>query len=148
MEKVIEILKMALDSNIDYAILLDCCIAFLYVANITLGAIIGTRENKFDPKKLLFGILKAVIILVVIVGVCYIANVFVLTINQIEGLSIGSSIITTVELLGVMVSVGADLAMEVVDKLKSFRELKYVSYEDNVPIVNNRDLKEPTDLRG
>lgn len=137
-----------MDANIDYAILLDCCVAILYIANIILGAIIGTNKSKFDIKKFLFGVLKAVTVLLIIVGVCYTVNVFVLTINKIEGLSIGSSIITTIELLGIMVSVGTDLAMEVFDKLKSFMELKYVSYEDNVPIINNKDLIEPTDFRG
>lgn len=149
METVFKILQLAAtDKNIDYAILLDVCIAFLYLFNIVLGAIIGTKTDKFDFKKFMFGVVKALIVMVIIVGVCFALNIFVLTINEIEGLSISSSIITVIELLGVLVSVAADLSAEVLEKIKSFRELKYTSYDDNVPIVNNQDLIEPTDLRG
>ena len=147
MEIVTRILKEAFTSNLQYTILMDIVIAFLFLANILLGSIIGARTDKFDIRKFFFGVMKAVAVLLIIVGVSYILNVFTLSLSEIEGISISTDVVGTVELLGILIVQGIDLAKEVVDKLKSFRELKYESY-DNVTVGNDKEVYEPTDMRG
>ena len=146
MEIIIKVLVSALDNNIAYAVLMDVVIGFLYLFNILLGTIIGAKESKFDIRKFLFGVLKAVCILLIIVGVCYILNVFTLTINLIEGITIDDGLVTTIELLTILITTGIDIAKEVMDKIKAFRELKYISY-DNVRVKNDNVI-EPTELKG
>lgn len=136
----------ALDSNISYVILLDVVIGMLYLFNTLLGAILGTTNEGFNFKKLMFGILKAVCIMLIIVGLCYVLNVFVIVINLIEGLEISTSIVTTLELVGVLISIGVDLAKEVLEKVKAFRSLKYVSYEDIQ--MSDANIVEPAELKG
>lgn len=145
MEIIINVLSQALDTNIAYAILMDIVVGFLYLFNILLGTIIGTKQNKFDIKKFLFGLLKAVCVLIIIVGVCYILNVFTLTINLINGINISEELVTTLQVLAILITTGIDIAKEVVDKIKSFRELKYVSY-DSVQLSNDKLVD--TDLKG
>ena len=146
MEIIKTTLMMACDKSIAHVILLCICLSFLHGANILLGTIIGTKESKFDIKKFLFGIIKAVSLLLIIVGVCYILNVFTLTISLIEGITIDDELVTTLELLGILVIQGIDISKEVIEKIKAFRKLKYVSYDDVV--ISDTNIVEPIDFKG
>ena len=139
---IINTLKVAYDVNIEYVILMDVVLGFLYLFNILLGTIIGTHTSKFDAKKFVFGFVKAICVLVIIVGVCYILNVFTLTINQIENINIGTELISTLEMLTILITQGIDLAKEVIEKIKTFRDLKYIKYEDVKQADSIRDMLE------
>ena len=132
MEIVINVLSEALDKNISYAVLMCIILFFLYLANILLGCILGTMADGFNLKKFIFGIVKALCMLFIVVGVCYILNVFTLTINLIEGININTEIVSTLELLTILITITLDTAKEVLDKIKAFRDLKYISYDDVV----------------
>ena len=146
MEIINKVLIGALDSNISYAVLMDIVIGFLFLANCILGGIIGARTEKFSVKKFLFGVLKALIIMFIIIGTCYVLNVFTLTLNLIEGVNIGTEMVSTLELLGILITNGIDIAKEVLEKVKAFRDLKYVSYDDI--LISDTNIIEPTELKG
>ena len=142
--EIIKILTEALE-NLQYVFLLDLVIGFLFLFNILLGSIIGSTTDKFITKKFFFGVLKAVAVLLIIIGVCYILNVFALTLSVI-GITVSADTVSIVEIMGAMVVQGVDLAKEVTEKLKSFRELKFENYDEVV--VNDKYVVEPTDQRG
>lgn len=142
--EIVKILTEALE-NLQYVFLLDLVIGFLFLFNILLGSIIGSTTEKFIPKKFFFGVLKAVAVLLIIIGVCYILNVFALTLSVI-GITVSADTVSIVEIMGAMVVQGVDLAKEVTEKLKSFRELKFENYDEVV--VNDKYVVEPTDQRG
>ena len=84
MEIITKVLVEALNKNLSYVVLLDVVIGMLYLFNTLLGVILGTTSEGFNLKKLLFGVLKALCIMLIIVGVCYVLNVFVIVVNQIQ----------------------------------------------------------------
>ena len=146
MEIILEVLTKALDTNISYAVLMDIVIGFLYLFNIILGTIIGTRESHFDIKKFLSGILKAILVLMIVVGVCYILNVFALTISLINGIEISEEFVSTIQILGILITQGIDIANELKDKISSIRDLKYVSTE--TVTISDTNLVEPIEFKG
>lgn len=147
MEIIKEVLMAALDANLSYVVLMDIVIGFLYLFNIILGTIIGTKESRFDLKKFLFGVLKAICILLIVIGLCYILNVFTLTLNKLSGfITISTDLVSTIEVLSTMVTIGLDIAKECIDKASSIRTLRYVSPEDVV--VNDTNVVEPIEFKG
>ena len=146
MEIILDVLTKALDSNIAYAVLMDICIGFLYLFNILLGTIIGSKEDHFDIRKFLFGVLKALCIMLIIVGVCYILNVFTLTVSLVNGIEISQELVTSLQLLAILFAIGIDLGKEVLEKIKTIKSLKWVSYDDIV--VSDVNVAEPTELKG
>lgn len=146
MEIVIEVLTKAFDTNISYAILMDIVIGFLYLFNIILGTFIGTKEGNFDVKKFFFGVLKAVCILLIIIGVCYILNVFTLTLNKIDFITLDENFVGVMELFAILITNGVDASKEVLEKIKTFRELRYVS-ADSV-VINDNEIVEPVEYKG
>lgn len=147
MEIITKVLTEALvDKNLSYVALLDVCIGLFYFFNIALGAILGAKNEGFNLKKFLFGIIKSLCIMAIIVGVCYALNVFVLVINLIDGLEISVEIVTTMEMIAVLVGIGQDLATELLDKIKNIKEMKYISLDDIK--VSDTNVVEPTELKG
>lgn len=148
MDTVFEVLTQAASDNLQFTVLMDVVVGFLFLFNILLGTIIGANNNEFNAKKLLFGVLKALAVLLIIIGVCYILNVFTLTINLMEEIEISTKAVSAVELLTIMVTQGIDLAKEVLDKISTFRDLKYISYDDVKPITSDLGVVEPSEERG
>lgn len=146
MEIITKVLAEAVDVNLSYVVLLDIVLAFMYGANILLSVIINTRQEKFDIKKFFFGIIKAVCVLLIILGVCYILNVFTLTLNLISQININMELVTTLEVMLVLVTYIADISAELLGKIRSFREIKYISQEDIT--ISDTNVAEPTELKG
>lgn len=147
MELISSVFVKALnDVNLSYVILLDCCVMALYIFNIVLGAFLGAKEDGFDIKKFFFGVFKSLMIVLIIVGVCYILNVFVIVMNMMNTITISTEMVTTLEIISILVAVILDLALEIKDKLKSFKSMKYVSFDDVA--VNDTNVVEPGELRG
>lgn len=136
MDVILELLQKAWDSNLIIVAAMVIVVIGLYAVNIFFGTIIGTKEDGFDFQKFLFGILKALGCGVGIFAFCYILNLFSLTMNQTDLVSINETVITTVEVIGVMYLWAMDLAKEVLEKIKSWRDLKYVS-EDVLAFTQN-----------
>lgn len=102
----------------------------LMLLNIILGTIYGTKENGFDFKKNLFGWLKMFATSFVIIAFGFVIDFFVVALNKIPNVKIGTEIITIGEILAVIVVWCIDLSKEIIEKIKKLKELKYVSYED------------------
>ena len=110
----------------------------LNAINIVLGTIIGTFTDKFDAKKFFFGILKAIVIGLCIFAFCYTLNLFALTLQLTKDITISTDFISTVEVFTILIVWAIDIAKDVIAKIKSMKELKYVKYED-VQINPNKE---------
>ena len=130
MDKILEILKKAWDSNLVIVALMVIVVVGLYALNIFFGTIIGTKQDGFNLHKFLFGILKAIGCGIGIFAFCYMLNLFGLAMNLTDLVTIQQAVITTLEVIGVMYLWALDLSQEVLDKIKSWRDLKYVTYDD------------------
>lgn len=146
MEIISKVLLEAIDVNLSYVVLMDIVVGFLYLFNIILGTIIGTSTSHFDIKKFFFGVLKAICVLLIILGVCYILNVFTLTLNQLSSVNIDTDLIGTLEVISILIVNIVDISKEIIDKLKSFRELRYESY-DKVSF-SDTNIVEPIEFKG
>lgn len=113
----------------------------LYGVNIFFGTVIGTKQDRFMPKKFFFGILKALGCGIGIFAFCYLLNLFTLSMNLTDLITIHQNVTTTIEVIGVLYLWAMDLSKEVLDKIKSWRDLKYVS-EDDISI--NQQNPEPS----
>lgn len=127
---VLDVLLQAIESNLAQVLLMEIVVAFLYILNISMGTLLGSIKEGFDLKKLFFGVLKGLGILVVIFGTCYTLNLFMIVLNLIDGLEINVDIVTPIQILAILVTQGVDLSKDIYEKISSIRELKYIKAED------------------
>lgn len=130
METILKLIEEAFQENLETVVLMLIVVGSLSAINIVLGTIIGTFKDKFDAKKFFFGILKAFVIGLCIFAFCYTLNLFALTLQLTKDISISGDFISTVEVFVVLVTFALDYARDVIDKIKSLKELKYVKFED------------------
>ena len=128
--KVIEIIKDAMQENLDTVVLMLVVVALLYVTNIVFGTLLGTITEKFIPKKFVFGILKGIVGCLGVFNYCYALNLFALTLQTTKDISISNDLVNTLMVIGVLVAWAWDLALDIYDKMKSFKTLKWISYDD------------------
>jgi len=129
-ETILKLIEEAFQENLETVVLMLIVVGSLSAINIVLGTIIGTFKDKFDAKKFFFGILKAFVIGLCIFAFCYTLNLFALTLQLTKDISISGDFISTVEVFVVLVTFALDYARDVIDKIKSLKELKYVKFED------------------
>lgn len=116
--------------NIKTLVYLLVIVGGLSIINIVLGTINGAMEQKFDWKKFLFGILKAIVNALCVVATCVFADMFAQILNTIEGITIGVEIVSALEIIAVVITWCIDLFKDVLEKIKALKTLKYVAYED------------------
>lgn len=138
---VIKVITDAVQENLETIILMLIVVGSLSAINIVLGTLIGTFTQKFDVKKFFFGILKAFIIGLCIFVFCYTLNLFALTLQLTKDITISTDFISTVEVFTILIVWALDLAKDIIAKVKSMKELKYVSYDD-VQIQQNPQQEE------
>ena len=102
----------------------------LMILNIVLGTLHGTKEEGFDIKKFFFGWLKMLAIAVAIIVFGFIVDYFVVALNHLPNIQIATEVVSLGEIVAVVIVWGIDLSKEIIDKIKSLKELKYVSYDD------------------
>lgn len=119
----------ALNENLETIILMLIVVSSLYAINILFGTIVGSFTEKFNLKKFLFGVLKCLIADVGIFLFCYTLNLFALTLQLTKDISISVDFITTIEVITILVVWAIDLSKDIIEKIKSMKELKYVSYD-------------------
>ena len=129
-EKVIEIIRMAVEENLETIILMLIVVTSLYGINILFGTIVGTFTESFKPKKFLFGILKCLVADTGIFAFCYTLNLFSLTLQLTKDITISADFITTIEVFTILVVWAIDLGKDIIEKIKSMKTLKYISYDD------------------
>lgn len=141
MEKLLQIFTEAASDENLLIVIVNLAVALgLYGTNIFFGTIIGAKTDSFDLKKFLFGVLKALGSCLGIFVFCYLLNVFSIGMNMTDLISIKTEVISTIQVIGVLYVWVIDLAKEVMDKIKSFRNLKYVSYDDmDITQINDYD---------
>lgn len=120
----------ALNENLDTIILMLIVVTSLYAINILFGTIVGSLKDKFYLKKFILGVIKCLIADLGIFLFCYTLNLFALTLQLTKDITIGVDFITTIEVITILIVWAIDLAKDIVEKLKSMKELKYVSYND------------------
>ena len=138
MKTVIEMISKAFSQTLEAVVLLIIVTAVFYLLNILFGTILGSNEIGFVRNKFLFGFVKGFTACLGIFAFCYTLNLFALALALID-VEISVTVITVLEVLGVMVTWDIDLATEIYDKIKSLKELKYVSYDDVKYRVNDYD---------
>lgn len=141
--KVIKAIQEAMSENLETIVLMLIVVSSLYGINILFGTIIGTYTEKFDAKKFLFGVLKMILADVGIFVFCYTLNLFSLTLQLTKDITISGDFITTVEVFGILLTWAVDTAKDIVEKVKSLKELKYVSYDDiavDISKINDYDV--------
>lgn len=139
--KVIKAIQDAMSENLETIVLMLIVVSSLYAINILFGTIIGTYTEKFDLKKFLFGVLKMILADVGIFAFCYTLNLFALTLQLTKDITISGDFITTLEVFGILIVWAVDTAKDITEKVKSLKELKYVSYDAvNVSLINDYDV--------
>lgn len=128
--KVFKIIQEAVESNLETIILMLIVVTSLYAINILFGTIIGTFTEKFNGKKFVFGIVKAILSDIGIFAFCYVLNLFSLTLQLTKDITISADFITTLEVFVILIAWAVDLAKDIVEKIKSMKTLKYITYED------------------
>lgn len=140
-QKILEVIEKALESNLETVVLMLLVVASLYITNIIFGTLLGTFTEKFIPKKFFFGILKGIVGCIGVFAYCYTLNLFALTLQTTKDITISNDIVNTLMVIGVLVAWSWDLALDIYSKLKSFKQLKYISYEDVIVQQNPQEEK-------
>lgn len=127
---VIQTIEKAVQENLETIVLMLIVVGSLSAINIVLGTIIGTFTDKFDLKKFFFGILKAIVIGLCIFVFCYTLNLFALTLQLTKDVTISGDFISSLEVFTILVAFAIDYCKDILAKIKSLKELKYIKYED------------------
>lgn len=138
MDVIMKTITEAVQENLDTVVLMLIVVNSLYLINILFGTVQGTfgEDGKFDLKKFLFGFLKEIIASLGIFALCYVLNLFALVLELTNDITISTDIITTAEVIIILVTWAIDLIKDIIDKIKALKTLKYVSWEDVQRQVN------------
>lgn len=129
MKTIIEMITKAFSENLEAVVLLIFVTAMLYLINIILGTILGSFNIGFNMKKFLLGFAKGVIASLCIFAFCYALNLLSLTLAIVD-IVISVSVLTVIEVITVLSVWAIDLSQEIFEKIKSLKELKYITYND------------------
>ena len=129
-QKVIQTIIDALESNLDEVLLMLIAVTGLYLINIFFGTIQGTKKEGFDIKKFFFGFEKMLMADVGIFGFCYILNLLSLILMATNDIIIKDGIITTLEIIMTLWAWAVDTSKDILAKIQAMKTLKYISYDD------------------
>ena len=101
----------------------------LRVANIILGSIDAMFKKDFDWGKFFSGVEKMVVVAVTILMVIITLNLFAYGLSLIE-VQLPEQTVSAMQCVLIIVTWCVDLAIEVTEKIKAMKELKYISYDD------------------
>ena len=132
-------IQEAVQSNLETTILMLIVINSLYLINITLGTVQGTFNKEFNWKKFLFGFVKEFVTSVCILALCYVLNLFALTLQLTNDITISTDVITTAEVIIILITWAIDLSKDIIEKIRNLKELKYITYSD---VQINRNTQE------
>ena len=101
----------------------------MYIVNIILGSLNAIFTNEFDWKKHLYGIAKALVACFSILMFCLLLNLFSYGLSLIQVI-LPDFVVTIVEVICIIVGWCYDLSLDIIDKIKGLKTLKYISYDD------------------
>lgn len=140
--KIIEAIIDALsDQKMTILVIIMIGVAVLFASNIILGTIQGQKLEGFSWKKFLFGIEKALAMMLVTLALCFAFNMICIGAEMAEFITLGTPVIASTEIVGILLVYGIDLSKEVLEKFKTLRKLKYISFDDVVVSnINDHDV--------
>lgn len=124
------IIEAVSDEKMTILVIIMIGVAVLFVSNIAMGTVQGKKTEGFDLKKFLFGIEKAIILMAVTLALCFAFNMICIGAEKANFITLGTPLIASAEIVSVLLIYGIDLSKEVLEKFKSLRDLKYVSFDD------------------
>ena len=101
----------------------------MYVVNIILGSLNAIFTNEFDWRKHLYGIAKAIVACFSILMFCLLLNLFSYGLSLIN-VVLPDSVVTIIEVICILVGWCYDLSLDIIEKIKGLKTLKYISYDD------------------
>lgn len=96
-------------------------LGLLFIINTVLGVLIGTKEEGFDLKKLLYGFLKGGIAALCIIGFCFVIEITPIILKRID-IELPTDIITFVELMTITVTAYKKYTIDCFEKIKKIFE--------------------------
>lgn len=127
--KVISSINSVLIDKMEVVIVFLLVSGGMYIVNIVLGSLNAIFSNEFDWRKHLYGVAKAFVACLSILFFCVLLNLFNYGLSLID-IVVPDSVITVLEVIGVLVGWCYDLALDIFDKIKGLKTLKYISYDD------------------
>ena len=129
MEKVLTSINSVLVDKMEIVVVFLIVAGGMYLTNIILGSLNAIFSKGFDWKKFLYGIAKALVLCFAICLFCVLLNLFSYGLSLIN-IVVPDNVITIFEVIGVIAWWCFDLALDIFDKIKSIKTLKYISYDD------------------
>lgn len=129
MSKILSSISSVLTDKMEVVLVFLLVSGGMYVVNIILGSLNALFSKEFDYKKHLYGVAKAFVACLSILFFCVLLNLFNYGLSLIN-IIVPDSVITVLEVIGVLVGWCYDLALDIFDKIKGLKTLKYISYDD------------------
>lgn len=127
--KILTSITANIFSNMEAPIVFLIVAIVLRVANIILGSIDAMFKKDFDWGKFFSGIEKMVVVAITILMVITTLNLFAYGLTLID-VVLPKDMVSAFEVVLIIVTWCIDLAIEVTEKIKSLKDLKYVKYDD------------------
>lgn len=127
--KILDSITTTIFDKMDVVVVFLIVSGGMYIINIILGSLNAIFTKEFDWKKHLYGIAKAIVMCLCILAFCVLLNLFSYGLGMID-IVLPDHVITVLEVIGIIVVWCYDLAVEIVEKIKGMKSLKYIKYED------------------
>lgn len=129
MSKVLSSIASVLTDKMEVVVVFLIVSGGMYVVNIILGSLNAIFSKEFDWKKHIYGVAKAFVACLSILFFCVLLNLFAYGLSLVD-IHVGDNVITILQVIGVLVGWCYDLALDIFDKIKGLKTLKYISYDD------------------
>lgn len=129
MLKILDSITNVLTDKMEVVVVFLLVSGGMYVVNIILGSLNALFSKEFDWKKHIYGVAKAFVACLSILFFCTLLNLFSYGLSLVD-IHIGDNVITILQVIGVLVGWCYDLALDIFDKIKGLKTLKYISYDD------------------
>lgn len=129
MVKILSSISNSIFANMEAPIVFLIVAIVLRVCNIVLGSIDAMFKKDFDWGKFFSGIEKMVVVAITILMVITTLNLFAYGLSLIS-VQLPSDMVSAFEVVLIILTWCIDLSKEVMEKIKSLKDLKYVRYDD------------------
>ena len=124
-EKIIE----SIFSNMEAPIVFLIVAVVLRVINIVLGSVDAMFKKEFDWGKFFSGIEKMLVVALSILMTIITLNLFAYGLSLVD-VKLPDQMVSAFTVVLIVLTWCVDLAIEVTEKIKAQKELKYISYDD------------------
>ena len=124
-EKIIE----SIFSNMEAPIVFLIVAVVLRIINIILGSVDAMFKKEFDWGKFFSGIEKMLVVALSILMTIITLNLFAYGLSLVD-VKLPDQMVSAFTVVLIVLTWCVDLAIEVTEKIKAQKELKYISYDD------------------